>query len=543
MPTLDTLQLPRIDTSAYGGREAKKIAGHLYQVEEQLRYVLGHLDEDNLSEGLKSKIESGGMSSELVQTLDAITLRVSGQDDAMSELRVSLGGISATVQEQGGAITQLEQTAQGLAVTVEQNKNDAASALQQTAESIKTTVAETYSTKEELTSTVEQRAESILSTVSDGYASKSELLETVGALRLTVENGETSSRLTLTAGETKLSSEEIRLEGVVTFLDLETAGATVINGSNITTGEIDANLIKTGVVENHAGTTIYDLNNGTIQMGATSGPHIIVDREKVRWWLNASAPTGIFYSVAGVSYIGATSRYVYMGWVTEYPNSGLTHKEPSDSRQYYGVRIEEGNKAHWNVTKLECNGSYDNGNGTIEAAHIAGSVNAAAASINTASISSEYGAINLCAAASPIPQFFDNGSGIIGEDGKCWIFPRDEFLSAVSANVKPQWQVTSYGGPLTVQRDGTAAIVSGEPGTEFDWLCILPQKGCETLYCEPAEYDWSDNIAGKDYTAEEELNGIERLEQAWGSETAAVGEENDFIEETWPEQLERSVYA
>ena len=45
------------------------------------------------------------------------------------------------MQEQGGAITQLEQTAQGLAVTVEQNKNDAASALQQTADSITAAVA------------------------------------------------------------------------------------------------------------------------------------------------------------------------------------------------------------------------------------------------------------------------------------------------------------------------------------------------------------------------------------------------------------------
>lgn len=536
MPTLDTLQLPRIDTSAYGGREAKKIAGHLYQVEEQLRYVLGHLDEDNLSEGLKSKIESGGMSSELVQTLDAITLRVSGQDDAMSELRVSLGGISATVQELGGAMTQLEQTAQGLAVTVEQNKNDAASALQQTAESIKSTVAATYSTKEELTSTVEQRAESILSTVSDGYARKTELLETVGALRLTVENGETSSRLTLTAGETKLSSEEIRLEGVVTFLDLETAGATTINGSNITTGEISADLIKTGVIENHAGTTVYDLNNGTIQMGATSGPHIVVDKEKVRWFCSLPSgsvgPTGVFYSTYGNTWIGATSTFTRIGWISEGLNS------------YYGMQIENTKNAHFNVKKVECNGMNDNADGTLEAwtLHASGKLEVPAGGKSAVIPTKDYGVVRMVCAESPIPQFFDNGSGVIGEDGKCWLFLRDEFLSCVSCHVVPQWHVTGS-GPVTVKKHELSALVEGQPGTAFDWLCILPQLGCETMYCEPSDYDWSDSMDRKDYIAGYELDGMDAFEQRLDNEVTAVGEENDFIEETWPEQVERSIHA
>lgn len=541
MPTLETLQLPHIDTAAYGGREAKKIAGHLYQVEEQLRYVLGHLDEDNLSEGLKAKIESGGMGSEVLQTLDAITLRVAGQDDAMAELRIGLTGISATVQEQGGAISTLEQTAQGILSTVEQNKNDAASALQQTAERITATVAEVYSTKAELTSTVEQTAGSILSTVADGYTSKTELRQTLGSLTLAVENGETASTLRLLAGETELSSGEITLAGVVTFRDLaEENGRTIINGSNITTGELDASLIKTGVIQNRAGTTTYDLDNGTIQMGATSGPHVTMDNQSVRWWLNANDRTGLFYSVYGVSYIGANSKRVYMGWVPGQPNTGV-QTSPADTWQYYGVRIEEGGFAHWNVEQVECNGQRDDGTGSFQASVITAShtLNAPAGGKSAVIPTKDYGIVRMVCAESPIPQFFDNGSGVIDETGKCWLFLRDEFLCCVSGHAAPQWHVTGT-GPLTLQKEGLAAVVAGAPGTTFDWICFMPQRGCEAMYCEPSDYDWGKSMDRKDYIAGYELESIEGFAQALDDEVLTVSRENGFIEETWPEQLERS---
>lgn len=69
-------------------------------------------------------------------------------------------------------------------------------------------------------------------------------------LTLEVSNSETgtSSVLTLKAGNATLSSNEITLKGLVSFADLETAGRTIINGSNITTGQINANLITTGTL-------------------------------------------------------------------------------------------------------------------------------------------------------------------------------------------------------------------------------------------------------------------------------------------------------
>lgn len=55
-----------------------------------------------------------------------------------------------------------------------------------------------------------------------------------------------SSTLTLKSGETTLSSGNITLSGLVSFTDLSTSGKTTINGSNITTGAINANLITAG---------------------------------------------------------------------------------------------------------------------------------------------------------------------------------------------------------------------------------------------------------------------------------------------------------
>jgi hypothetical protein len=66
----------------------------------------------------------------------------------------------------------------------------------------------------------------------------SEITQTFDNLTFDVDNGESSSVLTLKAGETTLASAEIEITGMVTFSDLSGTGTSVINGSNITTGTI-----------------------------------------------------------------------------------------------------------------------------------------------------------------------------------------------------------------------------------------------------------------------------------------------------------------
>ena len=59
MANLSQLQMPSIDTGQLSGKDGKKIKSYLFQIQEMLRYALNDIDEDNLSEELRSKIESG----------------------------------------------------------------------------------------------------------------------------------------------------------------------------------------------------------------------------------------------------------------------------------------------------------------------------------------------------------------------------------------------------------------------------------------------------------------------------------------------------
>lgn len=114
----------------------------------------------------------------------------------------------------------------------------------------------------------------------------SEIKLTLDSITLSVENGDTSSVLTLKAGDTVLSSESITFKGIVTLQGLSTAGATEINGDNITTGNISAERInvdelKIKAVYNSLGTrsilssTSFDAvyiggeSSGTYQAGST----------------------------------------------------------------------------------------------------------------------------------------------------------------------------------------------------------------------------------------------------------------------------------
>uniref|UniRef100_UPI003FEF3E82 hypothetical protein n=1 Tax=Gemmiger formicilis TaxID=745368 RepID=UPI003FEF3E82 len=84
----------------------------------------------------------------------------------------------------------------------------------------------------------------------------------------------TSSTIKLTAGGTEITSTQINLSGVVTFSDLSTwnQDKTIINGGNITTGQI----------HNLNYTTVYDLDNAWIRMGTSDGNRVYIDKSGIQ---------------------------------------------------------------------------------------------------------------------------------------------------------------------------------------------------------------------------------------------------------------------
>lgn len=95
----------------------------------------------------------------------------------------------------------------------------------------------------------------------DGHLSS--LIQTVDGFDLRVENGEASSVIRLMSGRAEISSQIIRMNGLVTFTGLAD-GTTTIDGGCIQTGTIDAQRL------NLSGSITFEDLTGTVQNQITS---------------------------------------------------------------------------------------------------------------------------------------------------------------------------------------------------------------------------------------------------------------------------------
>lgn len=192
MLMLSDSQFPRFTDETSQAERIDVIQDYLYQLLEQLRYTLANLDTDNFNE------------SSLNEFGNELTAGLSGEVKVIQE---SLVGLT-------GSVAKLTLTGDALKTRVENAEGDIS----------------------ELTQTASQ-FNVRLSDAEDGVA---EISATVNGLTFSVSNGESSSKLKLMSNGVELASATIRITGMVTFDDLEGEGTTVINGSNISTGTIEA---------------------------------------------------------------------------------------------------------------------------------------------------------------------------------------------------------------------------------------------------------------------------------------------------------------
>lgn len=190
---------------------------------------------------------------------------------------------------------------------------------------------------------------------------KTEIKQTVSEIKLTASNNGTSSTIKLTAGGTEITSAQINLSGVVTFSDLSTwnQDKTIINGGNITTGQI----------HNKARTTTYDLDNAWIRMGKDAGTRVDIDTGRIRWYWENNL-TGVLSSRYGKSYIGDNSRYTFLGWFStgdpsfDYSTGGATS-------EFVGIAIDQVDKViHCNASKFEIPGRIECGSLSVNGREI-----------------------------------------------------------------------------------------------------------------------------------------------------------------------------
>lgn len=190
---------------------------------------------------------------------------------------------------------------------------------------------------------------------------KTEIKQTVGEIKLTASTSGTSSTIKLTAGGTEITSAQISMTGVVTFSDLSTwnQDKTIINGGNITTGQI----------HNKARTTTYDLDNAWIRMGKDAGTRVDIDTGRIRWYWENNL-TGVLSSRYGKSYIGDNSRYTFLGRFStgdpsfDYSTGGATS-------EFVGIAIDQVDKViHCNASKFEIPGRIECGSLSVNGREI-----------------------------------------------------------------------------------------------------------------------------------------------------------------------------
>ena len=190
---------------------------------------------------------------------------------------------------------------------------------------------------------------------------KTEIKQTFGTIKLTASTSGTSSTIKLTADGTEITSAQINLSGVVTFSDLSTwnQDKTIINGGNITTGQI----------HNKARTTTYDLDNAWIRMGKDTGTRVDIDTGRIRWYWENNL-TGVLSSRYGKSYIGDNSRYTFLGWFStgdpsfDYSTGGATS-------EFVGIAIDQVDKViHCNASKFEIPGRIECGSLSVNGREI-----------------------------------------------------------------------------------------------------------------------------------------------------------------------------
>ena len=316
---------------------------------------------------------------------------------------------------------------------------------------------------------------------------KTEIKQTVSEIKLTASTSGTSSTIKLTAGGTEITSTQINLSGVVTFSDLSTwnQDKTIINGGNITTGQI----------HNLNYTTVYDLDNAWIRMGTSDGNRVYIDKSGIQWYGGTATSSGMSQGViqnglkttteGDTTIFCADTRYQKYGWWHDSSFQGITIEQVDNSVGCSGkLEVNQG---------IQCRSlsAWDAKNRIVR---------------------TDFGNLAINAVESPEPMFCDAGSGECDETGLCYIATEPRYRETVSETQDLRWALTPTGASAALWAEKTAfgAIVHGPAGQCFDWVCWGVQRGFEGVYADVSDAKYP----------EEENRGAALLDAA---ETEAAG--------------------
>ena len=206
-----------------------------------------------------------------------------------------------------------------------------------------------FPTKIEMNSKIEQTASDITSTVSKKYATKNELSTAESTVKQKIDeidlkvakkvdeseynSAEILLKINNDTSQTVIKSDKLDVDAIATFTNkkLATAGSTTINGSNITSGTIDASKVN-----------VANLNANNIKSGTISGVDIDlsgeIDLQKIK----------ISYKNDPTNYYWANMSY---GFLCRY---GKSYAGLIPSGAYHGFELSYGD----DLTYIDCKGIY-----------------------------------------------------------------------------------------------------------------------------------------------------------------------------------------
>ena len=410
--------------------------------------------------GLTSRIETAeGDVTELQQTAGSLTGRIESAEGDITTLTATANGLSTRVESAEGNITSLTQTADSLKTRVESAEGDITT-LTATAEGLKTRVTDAEGNITTLTAT----ANGLTTRVESAEGDVTTIKQWADSLTLSVANGDSSSTIRLMAGSTEISSGSIGFTGVVTFSDLSTwnQDKTIINGGNITTGQI----------HNSDYSTVYDLDNAWIRMGASDGNRVYIDKSGIQWYGGTATSSGMSQGViqnglkttteGDTTIFCADTRYQKYGWWHDSSFQGITIEQVDNSVGCSGkLEVNQG---------IQCRSlsAWDAKNRIVR---------------------TDFGNLAINAVESPEPMFCDAGSGECDETGLCYIATEPRYRETVSETQDLRWALTPTGASAALWAEKTAfgAIVHGPAGQCFDWVCWGVQRGVEGVYADVSD--------------------------------------------------------
>lgn len=228
--SMDT-QMPDLSKAGDVDQKFAMVSDYLFQLAEHQRYLFSNLDGRNFNKKGLTDIADWitqpihGKISDVEGDVAELTLTSKELSAKLSDVEGNVAGLRLTAQELSAKLSDVEGNVSGLSLTAK-------------------TLSAKVSDIEGNVSTLQLTSQSISSSVSDLKGSVSKITQKVDSITLSVTNGETSSTIQMKAGDTLISSQTIRMKGLVTFEALKGEGKTQINGSNITTGTLSAESVK-----------------------------------------------------------------------------------------------------------------------------------------------------------------------------------------------------------------------------------------------------------------------------------------------------------